>query len=147
VFARNTIPLPASVVPTLKYNVRNIARVLVFSSFFNMSPIAHRKRKECLALAFRIEKTNREAKTYSYYRIYFRCCFMDKAESWCYLEYIRLKSSCDSLGYKIPIVPRKVVYRFFCGLICCPIPTSPFSIPWFLVFELDAFLNSMSPLL
>jgi hypothetical protein len=34
---RNTIPLPVSVVPMLKYYIRNIVGKLLLSFFFNMS--------------------------------------------------------------------------------------------------------------
>jgi hypothetical protein len=110
-----------------------------------MSPVAYKKRKEQLALALRIEKKNREAQTCSYYRTYFRCCFMDQAESRRCSEYIRSKTSCDSLGYKTPVVPRKVVCRFFCSPTCPPpVCLSPPPTSWFPAFELDTFLNSIS---
>jgi hypothetical protein len=69
---------------------------------------------------------------------------MDQVESRYYSEYIRSKTSCDSLGYKTPVVPRKVVCWFFCGLTrFLPVCLSPPPIPWFPAFELDTFLNSI----
>jgi hypothetical protein len=69
---------------------------------------------------------------------------MDQIESRRYSKYIRSKTSCDSLGYKTPVVPRKVVCWYFCGpMRPPPICLSPPPTPWFLAFELDTFLNSI----
>jgi hypothetical protein len=69
---------------------------------------------------------------------------MDQVESGRCLEYIRSKTSCDSLGYKTPVVSRKVVYWFFYSPMCfLPVCFSLPPIPWFLVFKLDTFLNSI----
>jgi hypothetical protein len=113
-----------------------------------MSPVIYKKRKERLALVLRIKKKNRKAQTYSYYRIYFYCYLIDQVESIRCLEYIRSKTSCDSLGYKTPVIPRKIVCRFFYSPtrpppVCLSLPPTP----EFPAFELDIFLNSMGSIL
>jgi hypothetical protein len=150
VYVRNTIPLPVSVVPTLKYHIRNITRKS--TSFFpeNISPVIYKKRKKRLALALCIKKTNRKAWIYLYYWSYSCYYLIDQTELSCYSEYIRSKISCDSSGYKTPLVPCKIIYYFFCGLmrilVLAPPPLSLF-IPWFFVFELDVFLSLINLIL
>jgi hypothetical protein len=95
-----------------------------------MSPVVYRKHKEQLALVLRIEKKNKETQIYLYCRTHFRRYLMDQAESRCCSEYIRSKTSCDSLGYQTPVVPRKIVCRFFCGPtrpppVCPSLPPTP----------------------
>ena len=111
-----------------------------------MSPVAYKKRKERLALALRIESLNREALPCSYCRSHSRRCLMNRSESLRYSECVRSKRPCDSLGYKPPPKPRKVVCRFFHSpkrlvpeRLVSVVPTS-----WFPAFELDAFLSSSS---
>jgi hypothetical protein len=106
--------------------------------------IAHRKRKERIALAIRIERSNRDAQTCSHCRAQGRRCLLDKSESLRCSECVRATIPCDTTGYKRPVVPRKVVCRFFLGSrrpqpkpVPSPAPVSS----WFPAFELDALLD------
>jgi hypothetical protein len=110
-----------------------------------MSPVAHKKKKERLALALRIERVNCEAVPCSYCRSQSRRCLISRPDSSRCSECIRSKRSCDSPGPRAPPEPRRVVCRFFHGPKRPPaeraasVPPSP----WFPAFELDAFLDSV----
>jgi hypothetical protein len=110
-----------------------------------MSPIAHKKKKERLALALRIERANHEVLSCSHYRTLSRHCLIDRLESLRYSECVRAKRPCDSPSPLVPPVPRRVVYRFFYSPKR-PSSTRVFSLPstpWFPAFELDTFLSDL----
>jgi hypothetical protein len=69
VCVRNTIPLPVSVAPTLKYYIRNIVQGLLFSFLFIITVSAYTKKKQAIALGRRIEDSTNaaEIKPYSVY--------------------------------------------------------------------------------
>ena len=105
-----------------------------------MSPIAHKKLKERIALAVRIEAADRPARSCSRCQGHSRACFLDLSLSSRCSECVRSKKACDASGYAVPL---KQVCRFFRGPRGPPlrVPSDP-PIPWFPAFELDAFLES-----
>ncbi len=79
-----------------------------------MPRVAHIKKKESLALALRIKKSNKEAEPCSYCLRLSRRCLLDRSESSRCSEYVRSRISCDSRGPKASVV-RKQVCWFFMG--------------------------------
>ncbi len=78
-----------------------------------MPRIAYIKKKERLALALRIKKSNKEAEPCSYCLRLSRRCLLDRSKSRC-SEYVCSRISCDSKGPKVPVV-RKQICWFFIG--------------------------------
>ncbi len=79
-----------------------------------MPRVAYIKKKERLALALRIKKSNLEAESCSYYLRLSRCCLLDRSELSRCSKYIYSRISCNSKGLKVPVV-RKQVCCFFIG--------------------------------
>lgn len=119
--------------------------ILPLHSFPNMSSTDHKKVRERIALAVRIEKANRPAQTCSYCQQQCRKCFLDLDEGTRCSECVRAKRPCDSAGYVVvkppaAVVPGKLVCRFFCprrrsARLATPPPepvvsVSPDWLPW-----------------
>jgi len=108
-----------------------------------MPSVSHTKRKERLALATRIENSNRSAQTCSHCRKQSRKCLLDLAESARCSECVRSKRPCDTKGYQKVRPPPKVVCRFFLGPRQKRLPTPPADPPtdpftsWLPAFELS----------
>ncbi len=83
-----------------------------------MPRVVYIKKKERLALALRIKKSNKEAKPCSYCLCLSRWCLLDYSKSSRYSEYVRSRISYNSKGPKVPVV-RKRVCRFFIGPMRC----------------------------
>ena len=85
-------PIRPSVDPTLKYAKGNIADgPWPFFLSNKMESVAHKKRKQRLALAMRIERTNRRVQGYISYIDCNRAYILDPSLSSRYSKYIRLK--------------------------------------------------------
>jgi hypothetical protein len=117
-----------------------------------MPSLHHKKLKERIALAERIEAANQVALTCSYCRAHAYRCLLLPTESLRCSGCVRSKRRCDTRGLA-PVppaepVPKKLVCQFFFG------PRQPFSFarpptppvvetPWFPAFELDTFLADL----
>jgi hypothetical protein len=113
-----------------------------------MPSAKHQKVKERLALALRIENSNKEAISCSYYRQQARRCLIDPKESSRCSKYVYSKRSCNSSGLKTVSTIRRRVCRFFIG----PMPkrtvvADPPYTPCFPAFELDfaSFKQAVNP--
>jgi hypothetical protein len=104
-----------------------------------MPRVAYVKKKERLALALRIEKSNKEAEPCSYCLRLSRRCLLNRSESSRCSECVRSRISCDSNSPKVPAV-RKQVCRFFIGPMRRPRRETPaplVSSPCLPAFSLD----------
>jgi hypothetical protein len=113
-----------------------------------MPSAKHLKVKERLALALRIENSNKEAIPCSYCRQQARRCLIDPKESSRCSECVRSKRSYDSSGLKTVSIIQRRVCRFFMG----PMPkrtviADPPHTPCFPAFELDfaSFERAVDP--
>ncbi len=98
---------------------------------------AHKKVKERIALAMRIEISNKEAEPCSRCRRNSRRCLLDLKESSRCSEYIRSKRLYDSRGLKKPPVILKRVCRFFISPMRRKTSPPKLDVPCLLAFELD----------
>jgi hypothetical protein len=97
---RNTIPLPVSVAPILKYHIGNIVQKPPFFLLFIMTVSAYIKKKQTITLGCRIEDSTNTAEIkpcsvcissgYKY--------VWDRTLSDCYSEYYYKQVSCNSLS-------------------------------------------------
>lgn len=104
----------------------------------------HEKTKQRLALARRIELSNRLAQQCSHCSRQLRSCFIDLSLSQRCSECVRAKKPCDSKGYRVTRV-RAQVCRFFCGKtqprpVVPDVPQSPSQ--WFPAFGVGSFVPS-----
>ncbi len=105
-----------------------------------MPSATHKKVKERIALALRIENLNKEAEPCSRCRRNSRRCLVDLKESPRCSECVRSKRACNSSGPKVPCPFVKRVCRFFIGPMRRKVPSNPVvesPLTWFPAFELD----------
>jgi hypothetical protein len=97
---RNTIPLPVSVAPTLKYYIGNIVQGLSSSFSFTITVSAYTKKKQTIALGRRIEDSTNAAEIIPCFVCVLsgRKYVWDRTLSDCCSECCRKQVSCNGLS-------------------------------------------------